>query len=64
MIDARGIPTCVCPECNCDLLKVAVKIDPADYEIGLYLLDGECAKCGALITIPTPMDHPDNLKGK
>lgn len=64
MINARGIPTSVCPECSFDLFKVVVKFDPKDYEIGLYLLDGECAKCGTLVTIPTPMDHPNNIKGE
>lgn len=58
-MDARGIPTCICPNCNHDILKVLVKFDPIDYEIGLYMLDGECAKCGTLITIPTPIDHPN-----
>jgi uncharacterized Zn finger protein len=62
MINARGIPTCICPECSSDLFKVVVKFDPSDYEIGIYLLDGECAKCGTLVTIPTPMDHPNNIR--
>jgi hypothetical protein len=64
MINARGIPTANCPECGCDLLKVNVKIDPLDYEIGLYTLDGECAECGALVTVATPLDHPDFQKGE
>lgn len=64
MINARGIPTPICPECGCDLLRVNVKIDPSDYEIGLYLLDGECARCGALVTVATPLDHPSFGKGK
>jgi hypothetical protein len=64
MIDARGIPTPICPECGCDLLKVKVKIDPLDYELGLYMLDAECAKCGALVTVATPIDHPNFNKGE
>lgn len=64
MINARGIPTARCPECNSDLLKVAVKIDPLDYELGLYMLDGECAKCGTLVTLATPLDHPNHKKGE
>lgn len=63
MINARGIPTTRCPECGSDLIKVVVQFDPTDYEIGLYLLDGECAKCGALVTVATPLDHPKNIKG-
>jgi hypothetical protein len=27
-------------------------------------LDGECAKCGALVTVATPLDHPDFQKGE
>jgi len=55
-MDARGIPTCICPACGFDLLKVAVKIDPSDYELGVYMLDGECVKCGTLLTVATPLD--------
>lgn len=63
MINARGIPTAICPECGHDLIKVSIKVDPSDYELGLYTLDGECAKCGTLLTVATPVDHPNN-KGK
>lgn len=55
-MDARGIPTTCCPNCSSDLFKIIVKLDPSDYEIGLYFLDGECAKCGTLITVATPLD--------
>jgi hypothetical protein len=27
-----------------------------DFEISLYALDAECYSCGALITVPTPLD--------
>jgi len=64
MINARGIPTAICPECGCDLLKILAKIDPIDYELGLYMLDGECAKCGTLVTVATPLDHPNFDGGK
>lgn len=63
MINARGIPTATCPECGYDLIKVSIKIDPSDYELGLYTLDGECARCGTLLTVATPLDHP-NSEGK
>jgi hypothetical protein len=36
-----------------------VQFDPVDYEIGLYFLDAECNDCGTLVTVPTPIDHPD-----
>lgn len=58
-MDARGLPTPQCPSCYGVLFKVIVQFDPTDYEIGLYLLDAECAKCGTLVTVPTPIDHPD-----
>lgn len=58
MFDARGIPTTTCPSCNGVLFKIVAQFDPVDYEIGLYMLDAECAKCGTLITAPTPIDHP------
>lgn len=64
MINARGVPTAQCPNCNGKLFKIIAQFDPVDYEIGLYLLDGECAKCGTLVTIPTPLDHPNNIKGE
>ena len=58
MLVARGIPTCQCPTCDGVLFKIVVQFDPTDYEIGLYMLDGECVKCGTLITVPTPLDMP------
>lgn len=60
-MDARGIPAISCPLCGSDLLKVVVKFDPEDYEIGLYFLDGECAKCGTLLTIATPIDYQGGI---
>jgi len=58
-MDARGIATCVCPNCGNDIFKILAKFDPEDYEIGLYMLDGECSRCKTLVTVPTPIDHPD-----
>jgi hypothetical protein len=64
-MDARGVPTTICPSCGHDIFKVLVKFDPSDYEIGVYMLDAECSKCGTLVTAPTPIDHPDfNEKNK
>lgn len=39
--------------------KIVAQFDPFDYDIGMYFTDAECAKCGALVTAPTPIDHPD-----
>lgn len=55
-MDARGIPTCTCPNCGCVLFNAVVQFDPTDYEIGLYFLDASCRDCGTLITLPTPLD--------
>jgi hypothetical protein len=58
MLDARGLPTPECPSCGSWLLKVTLNFDE-EYNIISYLLDGECAMCGTLLTVPTPLDHPD-----
>ena len=55
-MDARGIPTCSCPNCGCVYFVATVQFDPLDYEIGLYFLDGSCKECGTLVTLPTPLD--------
>lgn len=57
-IDARGIPTAECPECASSLFTIQASFDPETYEVGLYLLDAECAMCGCKITAPTPLDLP------
>lgn len=56
--EMRGIPTPECPFCGSNVLVVKAVFDE-DYELSLYLLDCECAECGALLTAPTPLDHPD-----
>lgn len=65
MIDARGIPTCNCPNCGSDLFRALVSFDPETYTIGMYHLDIQCNTCGAYATAPTPLDNPkeaeDNL---
>jgi hypothetical protein len=55
MLDARGIPTRECPNCASTLFTVQVMFDE-NYEIGMYLLNAECAMCHALVTAPTPLD--------
>jgi hypothetical protein len=29
-----------------------------DYDIALWLVDAECADCGAKVTVPCPVDDP------
>jgi len=59
MIDARGIPTCECPNCGENLFRVLAVFDPDTYTIGMYQLDMQCNECGALATAPTPLDNPE-----
>lgn len=54
-LDARGIPTRVCPSCNGDLFTVQVSFDEG-YDVAGYLLDCECAYCHTKLTAPTPLD--------
>lgn len=58
--DYRGVPTYVCP-CGSDLFLMAAKFDETQLP-GWYLLDGVCAHCGALVTLPCPADGPDLLE--
>ncbi len=43
--------------CGSFLWKVQAMFE--DSEISLYMLDMECALCGALATAPTPIDGRD-----
>ena len=63
MIDARGIPTCECPNCGNVLFKILASFDPDTYTIGMYHLDMECFDCGTFCTAPTPVDDPNKHKG-
>jgi hypothetical protein len=51
--DYRGIPTHACP-CGSVTFKVIAVFN--DFEIALYALDAECYSCGALVTVPTPLE--------
>lgn len=53
--DYRGIPTLECP-CGCEWLIMCAQIDPETRLPGFILLDALCASCGALVTLPTPVD--------
>ncbi len=54
-LDARGIPTRVCPNCGSDLFTIQACFDES-YEISGYLLDAQCAYCSTKLTAPTPLD--------
>lgn len=59
--DYRGVPTYVCP-CGYDMFLVAAIFDGETQKPGMYLLDGICTHCGALVTVPCPVDGPDPLE--
>jgi len=52
----KDAPLHVCI-CGSFLWKVQAMFE--DGEISLYMLDMECALCGALATAPTPIDGMD-----
>jgi hypothetical protein len=52
-IDLRGTPIDVCI-CGSLIFKVTCMFE--NKEISLYFTDAECALCGALVTVPTPVD--------
>jgi len=52
--DYRGVPTHACP-CGQKVFNIKACFD--DYEISLYVLDASCSECGALVTVPTPLDR-------
>lgn len=57
-LDARGIPTAMCPDCGSSWLMVPVMFDTEDYEIAAWGTEASCFGCGALVTACTPVDVP------
>ncbi len=57
--DYRGQPTFCCP-CGSDLVVMVARFDPDTRLPGMYLLDGMCAACGALLTLPTEIDEMED----
>ena len=60
MTDQRGIPSNECLDCGSNWQVVRVKF--MDYEIVQWATDSFCANCGAPMTTPTPIDHPEYVK--
>lgn len=58
--DWRGTPTMVCP-CGNDMLAIVARFDRYTRLPAFYLLDGACACCGALLTLPTPIDDTEGI---
>lgn len=54
-MDLRGQTlgnTCIC---GCEVFIALIAFDELK-EISFYFLDGECANCGSMVTLPTPID--------
>ena len=62
-LDARGIPTAMCPSCGSTWLNVPVMFDAETYEIAAWGTEASCFACGALVTACTPVDSPAELSG-
>ena len=53
-MDLRGAPIGDICMCGNELFHALVAFE--DGEISFYFLDGECASCGSMVTLPTPLD--------
>ena len=58
MIDTRGIPTHECLNCGYDTFRILARFN--DYELAWYTTSGYCVKCEAPVTVPTPLDRPED----
>lgn len=56
-MDLRGNPIGDICVCGCDIFIMLGGF--VDGEIGFYFTDGECAGCGSMVTLPTPIDKDD-----
>lgn len=56
-IDQSGIPTNECINCGSQWFQIHAFFQ--DYEIAAYIIEAKCSGCGADVTAPTPIDHPD-----
>jgi len=58
-LDARGIPTCKCPNCGGEYFIIIVKFDSETYTISEYKLEAQCNDCSTFITSPMPENKPN-----
>lgn len=58
IVNLRGIPSSVCLNCGHLVFQVGCMFE--DNEISLWFTDAKCADCGALVTVPTPVDDNEN----
>jgi hypothetical protein len=55
--DLRGLgPVHVCP-CGSQVFNIMASFE--DYELVWYFLDGTCASCGNIVTVPCPVDKDE-----
>lgn len=53
-MDLRGNPIGDVCVCGCDVFVMLAGF--SDNELAFYFTDGECAGCGSMVTLPTPVD--------
>lgn len=54
-MDLRGNPIGDVCVCGCEFFVMLGGF--VDGEMSFYFLDGECAGCGSMVTLPTPIDR-------
>jgi hypothetical protein len=59
--DFTGIPTAICP-CGYSMFIACVQFDEIDKTIEYYILDGVCALCGSLVTLPSLSDETTGME--
>jgi len=58
-MDLRETPIGDICVCGCEVFVMLGGF--VDGEVAFYFLDGECASCGSMVTLPTPKDYDADL---
>lgn len=56
-MDLRDTPIGDICVCGCEVFVMLGGF--VDGEVSFYFLDGECASCGSMVTLPTPKEEDD-----
>ena len=56
-MDLRDTPIGDICVCGCEVFVMLGGF--VDGEVAFYFLDGECASCGSMVTLPVPKDNDD-----
>jgi hypothetical protein len=56
-MDLRGTDIGLACVCGCEIFIALIAFDE-NKEISFYFLDGECASCGSMVTLP----YPENIE--